>query len=862
MFNSQRLRLKQWTFWECSVPLLQKMLAEVDQELGKVTRQIRVAERAFNQLIAAGDPFTIDEKRAQIEALWQKHERMMRRKREIEAIIRQKTLDERMIKLGERFGIGDLTALLRYIRIIILTVSLAVNILALLEPSPRLRQPYDQIDLICSLLLSSEFAFRLLLVSRRLAYFRSRFFDIFISLPLVAISAPFPALNFTARLLTLLRIGRLVRLIVGERKGRLQSIRLLSAPEFVLLYRAAFTAFVLVALGAAALMSAEGARNERFSNFDENFWWGVQTVLLGELDGTPEGLMGRLITIGIAVLGVSLTSILIATLTSTLVNLSSDSSDLERQQEDILAKLTQMREQLDLLTNARQTAIRASARINFALSNGLQGEQDVMQWALQVLMTDFSCQYAALYMLDESTRCAILSAACGNQNFAPSARVPYDAGIIGRAASLARRGSGSELPEYESEPLPLADGAALAMPLYIRRERRVLAIGVLYTVVPQAWLNDELMLLLLTDISIAIAQYLHNHETSTRHEALLNSISDLQATMEQVTTTLNYDQMLFVLAEGACALLKADMSKVMLLEDNKTILRGVAWYGMDDELGRSLFSKVGEGLSGLCAKTGNSVKSSNLLTDQRVNEQNSQARRSGMRSELCVPIRVRGEVLGVLSVMSREHKRFSQEEETLLSTLAGQAGAALENARIYSMMQRQLTIARTMKEASEFLNRVTDEQTALNWLLEKFQRVVPYDTASVMLVSDRVLRLAAAFGFAEGALPADFSLPIDEHVLFQEVASRRQPVLVSDTHAHSEWLGGPVDFRSWIGVPLIVEGVVIGLLGIDSQKPNAFTPDDVEIAARFGVQISLAVRTARLYRRLEECAASSALGVS
>ncbi|MBO9308812.1 MAG: hypothetical protein J7551_03395 [Chloroflexi bacterium] len=65
MFNSQRLRLKQWTFWECSLPLLQKMLAEVDQELGKVLRQIRAAERTFNQLVAAGDPLTIDEERAQ-----------------------------------------------------------------------------------------------------------------------------------------------------------------------------------------------------------------------------------------------------------------------------------------------------------------------------------------------------------------------------------------------------------------------------------------------------------------------------------------------------------------------------------------------------------------------------------------------------------------------------------------------------------------------------------------------------------------------------------------------------------------------------------------------------------------------------
>ncbi|MDW8298137.1 MAG: GAF domain-containing protein [Anaerolineae bacterium] len=857
MFNSRRMRVKQWTFWECSIELLQRMLAEVEQEMGKVLRQIRQAERTFNQLVAAGDPLSIDDARNEIESLWQKHDRMLRRKREIETIIRQKTLDERIIKLGRYIGIGDLTAVLRYIRIVILTASVAVTILALLEPTSGRRGAYDQIDLICSLLLSSEFAVRLLLVSNRLAYFRSRFFDIFISLPLVALAAPFPALNFTARFLTLLRIGRLARLLVGERKGRAQSFRFLSAPEFVLLYRATLTAFVLVALGSAALMSVEG---ERFNNYDENFWWGVQTVLLGELDGSPRGTLGRLITIGIAVLGVSITSILIATITSTLVNLSSESSDIERQQEDIRAKLMQMREQLDLLTNARQAAIRSAAQISFALSNSAEGSTDKLEWVLQKLIGDFGCSYAALYTLDEGTRFAVLSIARGDQNLAPSSRVPFDVGLVGRAASAARRGGDSDFLDYESEPLPLADSAAIAIPLYVRRVRRVISLGVLYAVVPQSWLRDELMRLLLLDVGISLAQYLYSDETIERHESLLNSISDLQATMEQVTTTLNYDQMLFVLAEGACSLLDADMSKVMLVDESKTALRGVAWYGMDDELGQALFSKIGEGLSGLCAKSGNPVKSSNLLTDQRVNEENSQARRSGMRSELCVPIRVRGEVIGVLSVMSREHKRFTQEEEYLLGTLAGQAGAALENARIYGLMQRQLTIARTMKEASEFLNRVTDEQTALNWLLERFQRAVPYDTASVMLVSGKVLRLAASFGFIEGALPPDFSLPIDEHVLFKEVAARRQPVLVSDTHAHSEWLGGPVDFRSWIGVPLIVEGVVVGLLGIDSQRPNAFTEEDVEIAARFGTQISLAVRTARLYRRLEDCFASSALG--
>jgi GAF domain-containing protein len=296
---------------------------------------------------------------------------------------------------------------------------------------------------------------------------------------------------------------------------------------------------------------------------------------------------------------------------------------------------------------------------------------------VQSLVENFGCVQASLHVLEEGTRTVIRKQAAGDEQFYPPESVTFEEGLVGRTAARAWHGVELMLPSYEIEPLPLADGGALAFPLAIRKH----AIGVLYVVVPQAWLRDELLIQFMSVVSCLVTQFIYDDAINTSHEELIESIADLQATIERVTVTNDYDKLLFTIAEGANALLNSDMSKVMLLDSNGKILRGVAWFGMDDVMGRELETRVGEGLTGLTAQTGVATKSSNLLTDQRVTTASSQARRSGMRSELCVPIRAQGHILGVLSIMSRTTKRFTQEEEALLSALASQAGMAIHNSQ-------------------------------------------------------------------------------------------------------------------------------------------------------------------------------------
>ncbi|MBX3085158.1 MAG: GAF domain-containing protein [Anaerolineae bacterium] len=676
--QQRRRRIVQWNLWRCDIPTLELMRAEAVQEMGKLDTQMQATEAEFERLVKAGDPLSVDGVREAFQALSEKWEMIFKRREEINDALREKQLEAQVNRTGKRVGIGNLSERLQDVRALLLAISLvAVGIPLLVVLDAGTLATLNAVNLVCSLVLTLDFAGRLLIVENRALYLRRRLLDVVLALPLVAFALPWPDLAQMARVVTLLRVGRLLRLTIG-RIFNIRTLRFLRSVEFSLLQRTVIIALILLTLGAFAIVGLEGSRQggAEVGTFGDALWWGLKIVLTANVDYSPQSSLGRIVTLGIILVGLGIGGVVIATITSILVDASDERNALDRQQAEMTDKLNAIHQNLDLLTNAKQQAATAAARI--AQRMVTEPERSVVLTGfVQALVEEFGCIEAALHVIDESTRTAIRKHAAGDAQFYPPEHVMFEEGLVGRVAAQAWHGLASDTAAYEIEPLPLADGGAMAFPLAIRRK----AVGVLSVVVPQAWLRDELMIQLLGVVACLVTQFMYDDAINTSHEDLLESIADLQATLERITVMNDYNKLLFTIAEGANALLNSDMSKVMLLDSDGSLLRGVAWFGMDDEMGRELRARVGEGLTGLAAQTGEATKSSNLLTDQRVTTASSQARRSGMRSELCVPIRSQGQTLGVLSIMSRAAKRFTQEEEVLLSALASQAGMAISHSQ-------------------------------------------------------------------------------------------------------------------------------------------------------------------------------------
>jgi PAS domain S-box-containing protein len=155
----------------------------------------------------------------------------------------------------------------------------------------------------------------------------------------------------------------------------------------------------------------------------------------------------------------------------------------------------------------------------------------------------------------------------------------------------------------------------------------------------------------------------------------------------------------------------------------------------------------------------------------------------------------------------------------------------------------------------------------LTQILGRLRNVIEHTGAAVALLEDEVMEILDYSGPAprEKIVGARISLARDSG--YRRVVRERAPVIVPDVWAdpHAEDLIWPIwdearaaemgYVRSWLGVPLIAQGKLIGLLRLDHERPDFFTPDDTEAALAFASQVAVAIVNARLHEAAQHAAA-------
>lgn len=167
----------------------------------------------------------------------------------------------------------------------------------------------------------------------------------------------------------------------------------------------------------------------------------------------------------------------------------------------------------------------------------------------------------------------------------------------------------------------------------------------------------------------------------------------------------------------------------------------------------------------------------------------------------------------------------------------------------------QRALAETLQHVSEVLTSTLDIEQVLARILDELARLVPYDSATVMLLEEGVLHLHAERGFKRvGAKPGHDVVTFipDETAFATEVLAGDHPILVADAKSVPGWIWvpGSSHIRSWMGVPLRVHDQAIGMFSIDKSQPDYFTPRHAELAAAVAPHAAIAIENARLFRDL------------
>jgi len=164
--------------------------------------------------------------------------------------------------------------------------------------------------------------------------------------------------------------------------------------------------------------------------------------------------------------------------------------------------------------------------------------------------------------------------------------------------------------------------------------------------------------------------------------------------------------------------LGAEASSVMLLDDSKSTLH---WELSEQDRSGVLLRRslpVGEGIAGTVAKTGEAVIVGDAQHDPRVAKWVDEATGFQTRSILCVPIRFKNEIIGVIQLLNKAQGTFTEEDRELLGLIAAEAGVAIENARLYETLeervrQRTEELTRANQALSQTLEELKAAQTQL-----------------------------------------------------------------------------------------------------------------------------------------------------
>lgn len=227
-----------------------------------------------------------------------------------------------------------------------------------------------------------------------------------------------------------------------------------------------------------------------------------------------------------------------------------------------------------------------------------------------------------------------------------------------------------------------------------------------------------------------------------------------------------------------------------------------------------------------------------------------------VRSYAGAPIIMDDDVIGFLNLDAATPHFFRSEHGERLQAFAQQVAVALRNAQLYEAEQKRRHIAETLTEAAAALNATLDLDQVLLRILEQLGKVIPYDSASVQQLEGDALLIRAAKGFKDTARLLNRRTSVSLQRPSNQVLRDRRPLTVDDiskqvsTFPVSGDMSAFGKIRSWLGIPLVANDAVLGLITVDRHRVQPFSREEVALAQTFGNHAAMAMHNAQLYEQL------------
>jgi GAF domain-containing protein/ActR/RegA family two-component response regulator len=389
----------------------------------------------------------------------------------------------------------------------------------------------------------------------------------------------------------------------------------------------------------------------------------------------------------------------------------------------------------------------------------------------------------------------------------------------------------------------------------------------------QEGLYDERDLTLFSTVAAQVAVALDNLwllEETRRRAQQLEVINEVG---RAVTSVLDLDTVLRQVVDITKARFGHYFVAVALVDGDQVVYQDGSTIG---DSGTRLRSgqlvadlKGGPSLIAEAVRTGRPVLANDVLSDPRYL---AVPELPDTRSELSVPLEVKGRVIGVLDVQSDRPGAYDHTDMALLQSLASQAGVAIDNAHLFEQTQRRLRVLTMLSNVSQAMaSAPLQAEEIIDIIARQFVEVMDVQEASISLLDpqERTLRTVAdLYVGEEGERIRDEQIgktyPLADHPATLRVMETLEPLVIqaSDPDADPAELAymREAETATLAIIPLAVKGRAIGVIELEeSQDAHDYTPEELNLAMTLANQAAVALENARLFGETESRAEEQAI---
>lgn len=326
---------------------------------------------------------------------------------------------------------------------------------------------------------------------------------------------------------------------------------------------------------------------------------------------------------------------------------------------------------------------------------------------------------------------------------------------------------------------------------------------------------------------------------SMRMEAVVENNKLLQSTIDLIASVL-----------------EAEKVSMMLVDEEKRELRVVVANGINRDLSTLPVRKVGEGIAGKVAESGEAILVKDIKEAKDLKESKF-AEQYKTNSFLCVPIKVLGKTIGVISVNDKlTGESFTESDLTVLTTFSHQIALTLENAMINADMERYIEKLTLLNEMSKTLLSMVDPKEIFRDIVRKTREALEVEACTLLLSEETSAELHFETGFSEkGEITQELAVRAGEGVTGRvlETGNMMAVVNADEEERYIQEVDGVPDIkvRNLLCAPLKIKDTTLGVIkAVNKKNGQTFSGRDIEIMESIASQSSIALKNAWLYKNL------------